>query len=131
MVNAFSTRSTRVLVVDDNRDAADMVADMLTIVGYETDTAYGGNQALDVATVFSPDVVLLDLDMPDMNGFDVILHLRNLPGLHAVFVMAISGSADAETRRLTTASGFNAHLQKPAQMDQIVSLVECCSALVA
>ena len=112
----------RVLVVDDNEDAADSLAMMLELMGFETASAHNGTQALLVALNFLPNVVFLDLGMPGMSGFDVARELRIVPGLESVVIAALTAWGDPTIRARTKASGFNAHLQKPAQMDELVQV---------
>ncbi|MES2785554.1 MAG: ATP-binding protein [Pseudomonadota bacterium] len=113
----------RVLVVDDNRDAADSSSDMLELLGHEVKTAYSGEQALEVASSFAPDVVLLDLSMPGIDGFEALRRLRELPGMASAFVIAMTGFGSQDDTRKTQAAGFDGHLTKPAPMPDLVRLI--------
>jgi signal transduction histidine kinase/ActR/RegA family two-component response regulator len=105
----------RVLVVDDNRDAALSLAMMLKIMGHDTQTAHDGLEALDVAAAFRPDVILLDIGMPRLNGYDAARRLRKEPwGKHVVLV-AVTGWGQEEDRRHSREAGFNLHLIKPVE----------------
>ena len=124
MRQGIATSSNRVLIVDDNEDAAELVAMMLNIHGFQTLAVNSGAQALFVASTYLPSVIFLDLGMPEMGGYEVASKLRRLPGLEDVYIAALTGWGDAATRAKTAASGFNLHLQKPVQMDDLVRACE-------
>jgi signal transduction histidine kinase/DNA-binding response OmpR family regulator len=109
----------RVLVVDDNADAADMLADLLSALGHVAAVAFDGPHALETARTFRPDVVLLDLGLPVMDGFEVIERLRADPLLAGARVVAISGYGQQPDRERTRAAGFAAHLVKPIDLDAL------------
>ncbi len=104
-----------VLVVDDNRDAADSLADLLRLAGHEVCVAYDGPAALDLARVRPPDVVLMDIGMPGMDGLEVARRLRQELGLMQTLLVALTGCAGDSDRLRSQEAGFNAHLVKPAQ----------------
>ncbi|SPS01058.1 hybrid sensor histidine kinase/response regulator [Cupriavidus taiwanensis] len=109
----------RVLVVDDNADSADSMAELLTLLGHEAQAVHSGQQAVDVAAAFRPDCVLLDLQMPDMSGYEVLDALReNLRG-RAVRFLALSGRGTAEDQRRSKLAGFHAHLTKPLSIEAL------------
>jgi CheY-like chemotaxis protein len=108
-------------VVDDNRDAADMVATMFNIMGYETQQAYDGRSAIIAAAAFVPDVVILDIGMPDMSGLAVAKILRQQPATRDCLIVALSGWGSPTMRSATEEAGFDAHLTKPAQMEDLLS----------
>ena len=114
----------RILVVDDNRDAAHSLGLMLELQGHETRTAYDGCDALETAETYRPDVVLLDLGMPRMNGYDTCHALRERDwGRHAT-VVALTGWGQDEDRRRTAEAGFDFHLVKPvdpAALDAVLA----------
>lgn len=113
----------RVLVVDDNRDAADTTAQILAIYGHITATAYNGAEGLRTAETFGPDVIFLDLGLPGMNGFEVAVAVRLLPKLSHVSLVALTAWGDAETKRLTDRAGFDHHLVKPAHPDTLLRTI--------
>lgn len=113
----------RVLVVDDNRDAADLIAEFLQMCGHDALSVYGGADAIKAADTFSPDVVLLDLGMPDVDGFDVISTLRQTPRFTQTRMIALTAWGDASMRARTQGIGFDHHLVKPASLDDILSVV--------
>jgi len=113
----------KVLVVDDNRDAAMSLSMLVELLGYETQTAYDGQEALDVAEQFTPDVVLLDLGMPRMDGFEACRRMRERPWGSRVAVIAVTGWGQAEDQRRTEAAGFDRHLLKPVAADLMVEML--------
>jgi PAS domain S-box-containing protein len=116
-------RVYRVLVVDDNRDSADTMVNVLELLGCEARAAYGGEQALRVADQFHPQVVLLDLNMPDADGYSVMQRLRERPGLGPMVVAAMTGYGQKTDRENTLAAGFQAHLTKPVDVEQLRRLM--------
>jgi PAS domain S-box-containing protein len=103
----------RVLVVDDNRDSAESLALLLRLAGNETHTAYDGREALTVAAKVQPDVLLLDIGLPEMNGYDVCRRVREQPWGQDVLIVALTGWGQEEDRRKSREAGFNEHLVKP------------------
>ena len=113
----------RILVVDDNHDAADLIADFLEIHGHQAKPVYGGKEALQVAPVFAPHVVLLDLGMPDVDGYAVAADLKRRPELSDTLVVALTAWGDAATRERAHSAGFDRHLVKPASFDAILDVL--------
>ena len=113
----------RVLVADDNRDAATSLSTMLDILGYETRTATDGAEALEAANEFRPAVALLDLGMPKTNGYEVARHIRRQDWGKDVVLMAITGWGQTEDRKRTLAAGFDHHLVKPVDPDLLRNLL--------
>jgi PAS domain S-box-containing protein len=103
----------RVLVVDDSRDSADSLAALVGLWGHEARVAYSGPAALDVAAEFRPEIVLLDVGLPELSGLEVARRLRAGADLRPLTLIAITGYGRAEDRRLSTAAGFDHHLVKP------------------
>lgn len=103
----------KVLVVDDNRDAALSLQMLTNLLGYESRTANDGVEALEVADNFAPDVVLLDLGMPRMDGFEACRRMRERPWGARAVVIAITGWGQPEHVQLAKAAGFDMHLLKP------------------
>lgn len=110
-------RRLRILVVDDNRDAADMLSALLELNGHQTATAHNGLDAVTAATRARYDAVVLDLSMPHMDGFEAAALLRQLEP--APRLIACTAQDDAESRRRTAALGFSAHLVKPVPIDLV------------
>jgi CheY-like chemotaxis protein/two-component sensor histidine kinase len=113
----------RILVVDDNEDAARSLAMMLRLQGHEVRVAQDGPTALEVARADRPDLVLLDLAMPGMDGYEVARRLRDDSGLDGLVLAALTGWAQEEDRRRTREGGFDAHLVKPVAMEQLQELL--------
>ena len=109
----------RLLVADDNVDAADTLAFLLREKGHEVRVAYGGDEAVQIGAAFVPDLVFLDLGMPHMDGYQVARQLRGLAGLENLSLVALSGWGAKEDRARTHAAGFDYHLLKPASMDSL------------
>jgi CheY-like chemotaxis protein len=120
--NRASTRG-RVLVVDDNRDAADSLAALLRRLECEVKTANNGPAALEAIQSFSPSVVLLDLGMPGMSGYEVAERARGLPGGQELVLAAVTGWGQEDDRRRTKEAGFNHHFVKPVEIRVLEELV--------
>jgi DNA-binding response OmpR family regulator len=108
-------RRFRILVVDDNHDSALSLAMLLTIMGHETRTAHDGETALTAAADFSPDVVLLDIGLPKMNGYEVAQRIREKPWGTRMFLIAVTGWGQAEDRVRSAEVGLNMHMVKPVE----------------
>lgn len=106
-------RQRRILVVDDNRDSAESLAMMLSIMGNETRTAHDGLEALEAAERFRPDLTLLDIGMPKLNGYEVCRRVRQQAWGKDMQLIALTGWGQEEDRRQSLAAGFDAHLVKP------------------
>jgi CheY-like chemotaxis protein len=104
----------RVLVIDDNVDAADTLAALVVELGGEAMTAYGGRDGLRCTVEFRPDVVLLDIGMPEVDGYETCRMLRAEPVGRAAYVVAVTGFGQLHDRDRALADGFDAHLTKPA-----------------
>jgi len=105
----------RLLVVDDNKDAANSLALLLKLQGHEVRVAYSGAAALDIAASYRPDMILLDIGMPEMDGYEVARRLRQWPGFENVVLTALTGWGQQEDRRRAAEAGFNHHLVKPPE----------------
>lgn len=110
----------RILVVDDNRDAADIIAEFLTLYGHEARPVYDGEEALRLASSFAPDVVFLDLGMPGLDGYAVAAKMRSTPAFDKTRVIALTAWSDDVARARVKAAGFDSHLIKPASIDTIL-----------
>jgi PAS domain S-box-containing protein len=116
-------RGRRVLVVDDNVDAAESLAQLIELLGHSTEVAHDGREAMAKARASPPDVVLCDLGLPGMNGFEVARAIRADPALAGIELVAVSGYAQPEDRRAAAEAGFDAHVAKPADPDTIARLL--------
>ena len=117
----------RVLVVDDNVDAADTLAAVLDMMGHATQVAHDGAQALAVAPQFLPDVIFLDIGLPGMNGYEVARALRRIPAGANVVLVALTGWGAENDRSQSSAAGFDHHLTKPANLLVIGELLATLS----
>ena len=109
--------SRRILIVDDNTDSARSMAILQTRRGHSTRVAFTGPDALAVATEFQPEVVLLDIGLPGMDGFEVARHLRAMPALAGALLIAMTGYASPEDLRAAKDAGFDEHLVKPVDLE--------------
>ena len=116
--------SRRILVVDDNVDAAASLAVLLQIAGHRTVVAHDGPTAIDAASRERPDVVLLDIGLPQVNGYDVCRRIRALPWGKEVVLVALTGWGQEEDRRRSREAGFDAHLVKPVAYEALVALLD-------
>lgn len=112
-----------VLVVDDNVSSADSLATLLQAYGYRVQVVYSGKVALDLVKERVPDVVLLDIGMPQMDGYEVVLRMRDDPRLARTRLIAISGYGQAEDRQRSRKAGFDHHLVKPVDIDVLLDLL--------
>jgi PAS domain S-box-containing protein len=113
----------RILVVDDNRDSATSMAKLLTMTGYQTQTAFDGIEALDAAEKFRPDVVLLDIGLPKMNGYEAARKLRERPWAERLLLVALTGWGQEEDRQKSRNSGFDAHMVKPVEYKALIKFL--------
>lgn len=110
----------RILIVDDNHDAAETLSMMLEVLGQQTAVAHDGAAALQLATVFRPDAAILDIGMPGMNSYDLAAAIRKLDGLASILLIALTGWSDSATRALVLEAGFDLHLAKPVDLHELV-----------
>ena len=108
-----SSIARRILVTDDNTDAADALAIMLKLVGHDVRIAHGGREALEIAAEFRPDVIFLDIGMPEMDGFETARQLRRVAALDAAVLVALTGYGQEADRRRALEVGFDDFLVKP------------------
>jgi PAS domain S-box-containing protein len=121
--DALVDSGLRVLVVDDNVDAADTLSALLEMSGHVIRVANDGYQAIDVAMAFQPQVVFLDIGLPGMNGYEVARKLRETPGTEGSFLVALTGWGTREDRERSTEAGFDHHLTKPADLHAVEALL--------
>ena len=117
-------RIRNVLVVDDNVDAADALGELLTAWGYAVTVAHDGPAALAALQDTLPDIALLDIGMPAMDGYELAAHLRFQPGCEELPIVAITGSGGPEDVRRSRAKGFSAHLVKPVSAASLRTLLK-------
>jgi CheY-like chemotaxis protein len=113
----------RILIVEDQPELADSTAQVLELWGYQATVAYEGEQALELAATWNPDVVCLDLGLPGMDGYEVARQLRRLPGMRKVLVIAITGFRGAAVVQRCKEVGIDYHFPKPADLDELERLL--------
>src|SRR5258707_15690864 len=114
----------RVLIVDDNRSAADLMAMLISHMGHIVERVYDGQAALSAANDFQPDIVLLDLVMRDMDGFAVARRLRDMYGSNPPKIVAVSAFDQPAFVEATAAAGFDGHIGKPASAKTIAKILD-------
>jgi len=113
----------KVLVIDDNRDSADSATDVLRLLGNQVETAYDGETGIQLAHKLQPHMILLDLAMPGMDGFEARKRLREQSGASRAYLVAMTGFGNEEDKRRTRDAGFDAHLTKPVELESLVALL--------
>lgn len=114
----------RILVVDDNRDSAETLSMLLELMGNEITVAYDGEQALALANEIKPDVMLLDIGLPKIDGYDVARRIRQEPWGSNPILVAITGWGQTEDKDLSRESGFDHHLVKPVDHDHLLKIIQ-------
>ena len=116
--------SRRVLIADDSHDGADSLAFILRAAGHEVTTAYDGQSAIELADATRPDVVLLDIGMPEVSGYDVARAIRRESWGRNMRLVALTGWGQADHRRRSLEVGFDDHLVKPVEMDVLEEVLQ-------
>lgn len=122
------TELMRILLVDDNRDSADLMAELLHYTGHETQTAYDGIEAINIAAWFSPQVIITDLSMPNMDGLAVTRAMRRMPNLCDAAIIILTGYWSEQSDAAEEA-GVDVILLKPAKLETILSGVRSASKI--
>jgi CheY-like chemotaxis protein len=126
MMNSRLADSRRVLVVDDGVGAAKMLQLLVSKLGpHEVEVAHDGPSALEVVERFAPDLVLLDLGLPRMDGYEVARRLRESPEQGGLMLVAVTGYDGPEERQRTEEAGFNEHVVKPVDLETLRRLLNC------
>ena len=121
----------RILVVDDNVDGAEMLAEILQGMGYQARVAHNAADALKAAAELRPSIAFLDIGLPVMDGYELASHLRKLPGLAELRLIALTGYGQESDRRKSQDAGFHHHLVKPVDMKAIEKAVAAQAAAIA
>jgi CheY-like chemotaxis protein len=124
-------KTIRVLIVDDDRDGADTLGMVIEDLGNQVNVTYGGAQALDVATAFRPDIILIDLVMPSMNGCGLVGRFRSNPDFAQTRIIAITGYSDEEHKSSAMKAGFDTVLVKPVTLPTIEAVLASIVPAVA
>jgi CheY-like chemotaxis protein len=112
-----------VLVVDDNVDAALTLSEAVRLDGHEVRVAHEGQSALEQAASFAPEVVLLDIGLPGLDGYQVVRRMRELPQLDRTLIVALTGFGQESDRERALQAGFDEHLVKPVDLDTIQAVL--------
>lgn len=113
----------RILVVDDNRDAAESLQMLLQMIGHEVDTAYDGEQALELFAAAPADIVFLDIGLPRMDGYEVAERMRAQSTARQPMLIALTGWGQEEDEQRALNAGFDQHLVKPVEYEQLTELL--------
>jgi CheY-like chemotaxis protein/anti-sigma regulatory factor (Ser/Thr protein kinase) len=123
-INAAQPQQTcRILVVDDNQDSAQSLAMMLEVMGHETEIAYDAFKAIDLASSYNPELILMDIGLPQMNGYDACRRIRNMDCGKSMSIVALTGWGQVEDQRRSMEAGFDRHLVKPVDLDALQKLL--------
>jgi CheY-like chemotaxis protein len=117
------TGASRILVVDDLQASAETLSTLLQMEGFQVRVAHDGQEALSIAREFRPNVVLLDIGLPGMNGFEVAHGLRKQPESREALLIALTGYGEAESRTRSAQAGFDFHMVKPADVNLLLSML--------
>jgi len=119
-----STGDYRVLLIDDDREAVDGLARLLDLHGFKVRGTCDGQSALTLARQFQPQAIVLDIDLPKMNGYELVKQLRALPESANALVVAVTGYGQEQDRARSRAAGFDHHLVKPIEPAALVQLLQ-------
>jgi CheY-like chemotaxis protein len=113
----------RILVVDDERDAADSLVRLIQVLGYEAKAAYDGEEALREVANYAPDMALIDIGMPGLNGFETVGRIRQQRGNVTMILVAVTGWTREEDQRKAYDAGFDLHIAKPMTVETLKELL--------
>jgi CheY-like chemotaxis protein len=116
------TRARRILVVDDNRDARELLRTLLELDGHQVQDAADGAKAVRLAVQWTPEIALIDIGLPEVDGYEVARRIRKRLG-DSVRLVALTGYSDAEARRLAAEAGFDEHIVKPVDPERLSELL--------
>jgi CheY-like chemotaxis protein len=119
----------RILLVDDNEDASTSMAELLTLCGHDVRTAGDGAQALEAAAQFAPQLVLSDIGLPGMDGYQLAPALRRLAGSRRMVMAAVTGYGQAMDRERAISAGFDHHLVKPLAAETLLGFIDAQAEL--
>src|SRR5450830_321506 len=125
---ATQALTCNVLVVDDNQDAAQILAELLSMQGHQVQIAFDGPSALEMVSHFTPQIALLDIGLPIMDGYDVAEHMRSMPHLQGISLIALTGYGQASDKLRSAQAGFDHHLVKPVDIDVVDELIRSTMA---
>jgi CheY-like chemotaxis protein len=114
----------RIMIVDDNEDAAQVLAAALQSIGHRTQIAYDAASALQSVSAFAPDVILLDIGLPVMDGYELARAIRAIGDLNSPRLIALTGYGQESDRRRALEAGFNEHLVKPIDLNRLLAVLD-------
>src|SRR5262245_7270357 len=123
MANPSEFAARRILILDDNRDSADTLSLLLRLSGHETHAAYEPIEAMNAASTMRPDVILLDIGLPKISGYEVCRQLRSQPWGKSVVMVALTGWGQDDDRRKSREAGFDHHMTKPVDYGQLLTIL--------
>ena len=118
-----AARRRRILVIEDNADARESLAALLRLSGHEVSTAHGALEGIEQAFGSAPEVMLVDIGLPDLDGYELARRLRRNPALRRTRLVALTGYGTQEDRRRALAAGFDEHLAKPVELEALEALL--------
>ncbi len=119
----YGTPGKRMLVVDDNRDAADALRELLMLDGHDVHAVYGAREAIEAAVRLRPEIVLLDIGLPQMDGYELFRRMRQMPELNQARIIAVTGYGQTRDKRLAEQLGFDYHMVKPVDLEQLKRII--------
>lgn len=122
-VSRKASSPCRILVVDDNRDAADSVNALMELYGHKCRVAYDGKKALELLSAYEPQVALIDISMPDINGYDLAGEFRRR-ATHHMILCALTGWGEQGQEQKAIDAGFDHYLLKPADIDELLRIID-------
>lgn len=117
---SMSSAAKRILLVDDNEDARDLLSGLLELQGFQIESAGDAPGALEIAARFAPEIVILDLGLPEVDGWELARQLRKVHGLTAVRIVALTGYGSERDRERSREAGIDVHLLKPIEIAQLL-----------
>lgn len=122
--STMSVNQQKILIVEDEADTAEMLAEMVSLSGYQAECTYGGKSAINMLTNLNPDLVLLDIVMPGISGLDVLNFMRSDPRLHNIPVIIISSNSLPADKQMCMEAGANDYLTKPVSFTDLKEAID-------
>jgi len=121
--NCATSNTLKILLIDDNKDFAEVMSELIEMLGYRTYTATQGREGIAKAKELHTDVIICDIGLPEMNGYEVAEFIRNDNELKDLFLIALSGYTSQKDIERSMQAGFNRHLAKPVDVDDIANIL--------
>lgn len=123
MDNGYNNKTLKVLIIDDNKDLTEIMCDLIGFLGHKTICSQDGKDGIAMAKEHHPDVIICDIGLPVMDGYEVAQQLRKDDEIKETFLIALSGYAGPEDRKRSREAGFDRHLAKPADISAIERVI--------